>query len=355
MNDMNTLTEKKNIGMTIFFHLAGWLLFICLPVLFGFQNNNFNWHGLARFFTHLPLVVILFYLNYFILIPRLFTTGKYWWYAICVVLILILMGFLHELIDHLVKIDLQEHISHRLPRGPRPYRLISFFGVFNGLIALAVSTSVRITNELVKNEKQRKELENQRLQSELSFLKSQVNPHFLFNTLNNIYSLSLGRSERAPEAIMKLSQLLRYMLYETDDKNVSLDKEIAHIEDYIALQRMRLTDDVKVTLDKKGNLEGKHIEPLLLIPFVENAFKHGIHPKYPSFINISVSIEGDVFLFKVVNSVVPLAAAQPKDKNSGIGLNNVAKRLNLLYPDRFELDTKITEKEYAVSLKINLV
>jgi two-component system LytT family sensor kinase len=354
MNEENTISGKKNVGWTIFFHVAGWLLFICLPVLFGFQNNNFNWHGLQRFFTHLPLLVFFFYLNYFILVPRLYTTGKYGWFALFVVLSLVLMGCLYELADLLVKIDMPEHVN-RHPRGPRPYRYISFFGVFNGLIALAVSTSVRITNELVKNEKQRKELENQTLKSELSFLKSQVNPHFLFNTLNNIYSLSLSRSEKAPEAIMKLSQLLRYMLYETDDKNVSLEKEIAHIEDYISLQRMRLTDQVEVILEKKGSLSGKHIEPLLLIPFVENAFKHGIHTQFPSFIKINITVEGEFLIFKVTNSIVPNSAEYPKDKNSGIGLSNVEKRLNLLYPDRYALDTNVTEKEYAVSLKINLV
>lgn len=353
MNAELTITGKKNIGMTIFFHVAGWLLFICLPVLFGFQNDNFNWHGLIKFFTHLPLLVLFFYLNYFILIPRLFTTGRYWWYALFVVLSLILLSCLYELVDLLVKIEIPNYGHHQ--KGPRPYRYISFFGVFNGLIALGISTSVRIANELVKNEKQRKELENQTLKSELSFLKSQVNPHFLFNTLNNIYSLSLSRSEQTPEAIMKLSQLLRYMLYETDDKNVSLDKEVAHVEDYISLQRMRLTDQVEVTLEKKGNLATKHIEPLLLIPFVENAFKHGIHAKYPSFVKISIAVEGDVLLFNVVNSVIPNAAQQPKDKNSGIGLNNVEKRLNLLYPDRFALDIKADEKVYTVSLKINLL
>jgi two-component system, LytTR family, sensor kinase len=218
------------------------------------------------------------------------------------------------------------------------------------LLIITIGGVLTITKEFFNSEAKKKLLENEKLTSELNFLKSQINPHFLFNTLNNIYSLANKKSDQTELALLKLSQILRYVIYKSSHERVSLEQEISYIKDFIDLNRLRLVQRVKVLFDVKGETEGIMLPPMLLIPFIENAFKHGISYSHLSAINIFLELSDKNLLLRVFN----LKNESVKDKDSGIGLQNVARRLNLIYPDKHNLTIRDGAETFIVELKIDL-
>lgn len=190
---------------------------------------------------------------------------------------------------------------------------------------------------------------------ELNFLKSQINPHFLFNTLNNIYSLSLQKSDRSPEMILKLSDLMRYMLYECNVATVSLKREIQFLEDYIALEKIRHGEKAEITFTVEGDTENKNIPPLLLIPFVENAFKHGINAQFGNawvHIKLKLDTNATAFLFSIENNK-PTLPEPKKQMTGGIGIENAKKRLHMIYPKTHQLRIEETNNTFIVELSID--
>jgi LytS/YehU family sensor histidine kinase len=196
-------------------------------------------------------------------------------------------------------------------------------------------------------------MENQKLGAELSLLKSQINPHFFFNTLNSIYSLAIIKSNRTPEAVLKLSEIMRYIIYDTERKLVPLSKEIEYIANYIELQRLRLPDDIRVKLKTDLDEGESVIEPLLLLPFVENAFKHGIDIEKGGIISVIITRKGNELHLYVEN---PLVVDDLDNHNgpSGVGMKNTIKRLKLLYHDNFTLSAGPVKKSYIVDLVLKL-
>jgi LytS/YehU family sensor histidine kinase len=224
------------------------------------------------------------------------------------------------------------------------------------VLAWVVSSALRITGEWLQSEEIRKQLHSDQLAAELAFLKSQVNPHFLFNTLNNVYSLAELKSDDAPAAILKLSHLMRYMLYEAHAPRVPLTNEIEHLRTYVDLQRLRLDpDQVPIDFIIEGDPHGHLIEPMLLIPFVENAFKHGISFQHPSDINLHLRVDDHGLAFTVRNRVVFGPTSEtPAGANpvGGVGLTNVRQRLKLLYPGRHELALNRTKTYFIAILNL---
>jgi LytS/YehU family sensor histidine kinase len=209
---------------------------------------------------------------------------------------------------------------------------------------------LRYTIDWVKTSQKQMELERQKQMSELALLRSQINPHFLFNTLNNIYSLVYQKSEKAPQVVLKLSEIMRYMLYESNTEKVLLSKEIEYLKGFIEIQKLRLKNEDAIKFEIKGNIENVFIAPMLLIPFVENAFKHG-DKGAENIINIKLSIENKTLVFEVIN---PVKNIEPiyKDNAHGIGLQNIQRRLNLIYPSTHLLEIKKQNDLFKVTLKI---
>lgn len=227
-----------------------------------------------------------------------------------------------------------------------PYNTVLFLLVFT------VGTCISMIQRWLKTEQHRKETVNEKLNTELSFLKSQINPHFFFNTLNNIYSLAVVKSDITAPAVMKLSQIMRYILTDTQQDFVPLTKELDFIHNYIELQQVRLTEKVKVQFTVEGATANYSIAPMLFIPFVENAFKYGVSTKDSSSISIHISTKGNTIFFKSSNYIVPTENNQLE--KTGIGINNVRRRLELLYPEKHHL-TCITENQhYIVHLEITI-
>jgi LytS/YehU family sensor histidine kinase len=238
---------------------------------------------------------------------------------------------------------------HRDPISFDPFR-----GLIIYTIIFIISTGIKMTIEWFKNDLQKRELENDKLSAELSMLKAQINPHFFFNVLNNICSLARSKSEETETYIIKLSQLMRYNIYEQKEDKVLLKKEVQFIEDYIDIQKMRLINTVEVVFNKTGNLNHYHIEPMLLFPFIENAFKHGISYEVNSKITINLSVGQDSLVFSVFNTIHKSIDSIPHEKDKGIGLQNVLKRLSLLYADKHEISINNNDEEFSVLLKLKL-
>lgn len=337
-------------------HTGGWILLYLLPPLVLQTEvklpSNF---GDYMFWI---LVIMFFYINYLWLIPRYLIRRKFLPYFLSIFLMLAITYSANELyIRHVHRVEAARHgeVMHRADDQPR--RKYPRFRGYNSALfcfaVLALGTSIRVTKSWYENEKQKKEMENQKLGAELSLLKSQINPHFFFNTLNSIYSLAIIKSKRTPEAVLKLSEIMRYIIYDTERKLVPLSKEIEYIANYIELQRLRLPEDIKVKFKTDLGESDAVIEPLLLLPFVENAFKHGIDTEKGGVITVSVDRKGSELHLHVEN---PLVDEVPDYQNgpSGIGMINTIKRLKLLYGDKFTLSAGPVRTNYVVDLVLKL-
>jgi LytS/YehU family sensor histidine kinase len=213
------------------------------------------------------------------------------------------------------------------------------------------SVGLRVLERHSDIEKWQKELEKEKLNSELAFLKNQISPHFFFNTLNNIYSLISINQEDSQKAVLKLSKLMRYLLYESEDGNTKLSNEIEFMNNYIDLMKLRMSEKINLKITFPESYEDKSIPPLLFIPFIENAFKHGISYREKSFIEISMTTKQDSISFRCVNSVAKTREGTD-NAHSGIGLENVSKRLNLLFPGTHDLKINRSDTEFEILLQI---
>ena len=211
------------------------------------------------------------------------------------------------------------------------------------------TTAVKLSKDWIQNQQLMKEKEKQYLETELNFLKAQIQPHFFFNTLNNLYSLTLKKSDQAPEIVLKLSALMSYMLYESNTPKVSLSKEITYLQNYLDLEKLRFGQRLVVTFEMEGQIEEVNIPPMILILFLENSFKHGVKNNLNKIrIEISLKVEEGFLFFRVKNPV----AENTSTGNTGIGLKNAKRRLELLYGNNYRLDLSEKQNEFIVSLKM---
>lgn len=218
-----------------------------------------------------------------------------------------------------------------------------FIAIFVGMLKFA--------EDWLALEAKRKELENEKLTAELTFLKAQINPHFLFNTLNNLYYLAFTNSPNTTEVIAKLSQMMRYMIYDSNHTKVILSKEIEYIESYISLEKLRLNNQIPIELIVEGDVNQVKIVPLILITFLENAFKHGVsNNSINAYITLKISVQDKYLVYTVENSKLETN----NHEKSGIGLQNVKRRLDLSYPNKSHLEVTDTEKDYKISLRLDI-
>jgi LytS/YehU family sensor histidine kinase len=224
---------------------------------------------------------------------------------------------------------------------------------FDTLLITIFVGMLRFATGWFELEARRKQMENDKLMNELKFLKAQINPHFLFNTLNNLYYLAYSQSPNTTEVIAKLSQMMRYMIYDSNYQQVLLTKEIEYMKNYISLERLRLNNEVPIDFLVEGEIENKLITPLIFITFLENAFKHGVSANNPdSWVKISIKIEDNQCIYTVENS--KLKTIVENRERSGIGLQNLKRRLELSYPEKYDLKTNDQPDSYFVQLNLSL-
>ncbi len=324
-------------------HSIIWLFVLIISLFIGQPSSSFI-EALAIQITSLLFIAGIVYFNLYYLIPNFLTKNKFLTYSALFVLACIIITPLRALALFLL-FDILD--------TPWPQMLfLSFISIF--LIA-SVSTVVKIINDWLKHTRERQELQRQTMQSELRFLKSQVNPHFLFNTLNNLYALTLKKDDRAPEIVIKLSEMMRYMLYECNEKRVPLKKEVSYIRNYLDLERLRQGKKVEINFEVSGLVGEQQVAPLMFTPFLENSFKHGLnHHLTQGFVNIQLSVDEQNVQFFIENSKAPALPKDPNRRSGGIGLVNVRRRLELLYPEHYDLDIDNNPNTYAVNLLLEL-
>jgi LytS/YehU family sensor histidine kinase len=227
---------------------------------------------------------------------------------------------------------------------------------FLGSFFIAFSSSIyKIMSDWMNQQRERIDLQRQTLRSELKYLKTQINPHFFFNTLNSLYALTLKKSDKAPEIVLKLSDMMRYMLYESNERSIDLSQELNYVKNYLELERVRHGDNFRIDLEITGDPQGHKIAPLLFIPFLENSFKHGLdHELRSGFVKIIIHIDSDSLELMVENSKPKQISLPPAAKKvGGIGLSNVRRRLNILYPGRYALNVNDQDEIFQIDLRLN--
>src|SRR5215210_3839783 len=331
-------------------HIAVWVLLFSLPSLLrpehetgsNSQPRPDSTHFFYQYLVNCFSWICLFYVNSYILIPKLIYKKKYLEYTLSLIPVFFVLFLLNWL-------------SFKLLLPQHTFRIggFVFFYIFPCLFFLTCSMTYIMFRDRLRSERRAKEKETENLKTELAFLRSQVSPHFMFNVLNNMVSLARKKSEQLEPSLIKLSSLLRYMLYETDEEKVLLEREVEYLQSYIDLQKQRFGSKVKVNLCIDEFDKSYLIEPMLLIPFVENAFKHGTGLLPNAEINIELKAKNNLLQFMISN-YYDSSTQEIKDKTSGIGLQNVRRRLNLLYKNEHTLLITNKENRFSVSLQLNL-
>lgn len=301
----------------------------------------------------LPIRIIFTYLFIYLLIPRLLLKKKYKAFALATIIHAIVMGFciwmFYYFVYYLPGLSESSNESDKLPVFYAGKIFVSI--ISNYAIPLSAAT-IKLFKWWYLDQQYKVQLEKDRLASELKYLKAQVHPHFLFNTLNNLYALTLKKSPNAPDIVLKLSSLLDYMLYHTNAKYVLLEKEINILENYLDLEKLRYGDRLELNYNVIGDISGYNIAPLTLFPFIENAFKHGASkdstaPK----INITIITEKEQLILKVANSINNNKVAETGESN-GLGLKNIKRQLDLVYPHNHNLDITANHNNFAIELTL---
>jgi hypothetical protein len=312
------------------------------------REKGFDWGLLfASATVQLVFTMLIAYLNYFYTWPRFLNSKNIWRYVA------------EFSIPFAALITARVHLHRYIIdgyTGQNEYFYSSFFIVQITAVTLFIVLFVgmlRFAVDWFEFEARKKEVENERLIAELNFLKAQINPHFLFNTLNNLYYLAYTKSENTTEVIAKLSQMMRYMIYDSNHPRVLLNKEIEYMQNYISLENLRLNNQIPIHFKIEGSTENISIAPLIFITFLENAFKHGVSNNDPkAWVNITIRLKGDTCVYTVENSKA-LAMSASAEK-SGIGLQNVHRRLDLSYPDQYKIKIEDKPESYFVELTLTL-
>lgn len=327
--------------LTIIFHIILWTVWIGLPIINAGENER--WRNYAIYLIPAGLAHIpLFFINTEFLIPKILRIKGVPTYLLS--LVILILGF------SFVQYGFR---TWWVPEDLRLSRTVIFWSVIPVLFATAISTGYGFITYFNKQEKDKQEEQQERLRSELSFLRSQISPHFMFNILNSIVYLIRSKSDLAEQVTIQLSELMRYMLYTSSEEAVSLEKELNYLTNYIDLQRIRFEEDVNIKLLIEGEAGNQLIDPMLLIPFVENAFKHGVGLIRDPEIDIRLKINKTDLYFSVKNRLGP-ESQEDKDPSSGIGLRNVSRRLELIYPQTHQLQIQQNEEWYSIDLHLQL-
>lgn len=370
---MSIFNGKK---LSIVLHVAAWTIIFLLPIFLTSDERRNDINIIGRMLLRSSIYAIIFYASYLWLIPILLFRGKKWRFYISMVVMIIGLYILNETISRNFfsnwdAFERNKPAQNMNPNSSQPinpnnqtkpapqfkkkrdFRYPRRFDIYNYLFTSVLisgfSLGLRMSGKFNENEKKREELEKEKLTSELALLKNQVSPHFFFNTLNNIYSLIEINTKEAQNAVLQLSKLMRYLLYESEKGDTKLSSEIFFVKNYIDLMKLRLSDRVKLTHSFPEDYKDFPFPPLIYIPFVENAFKHGVSYREKSFINIGLQIEDQNIIFECTNSMV---SKKEDNTESGIGLENARRRLQLLFPGKHKLEITQDNQVFKVTLII---
>ena len=332
-------------------HILAWIFYLGVPLLL-FSGNSNNFYNFLFIWAFNTLVsIILFYTIYLILIPRFLETKQMLHFWLFFALIFTIYPIFRIYLGNAIETATGKALHLNSAQAKFWNQYVSY-AIHNFIIG-GLSFTGKFTFDWFKNQQIQAELKNQNIKSELALLKSQINPHFLFNTLNNIHTLVYKKSANADQAILKLSDLMRYVLYESNGPLVCIKKELNYIKNYIELEKLRMQKPEQVRVEIQETDEEEKISPMLLIPFIENAFKHSNKNNEKNYIYLSIKIENHVLRMNVENYYEK--NNKSTEEIGGIGLKNAKRRLDLIYPNQYKLNTEQTESEYKVEFTLNLI
>ncbi len=329
-------------------HSAYWIL---ITGFFIYEKKYLIYKASMPYFVacvvgRVGLLILIAYLNLHYFLPRYLLKKRYLAYFIAVLL---------SVIGYLIIQSFYDYYLYGYVMGPlRNSDLLESlsYNFFSTLWYLGLMVALKLSLDWYGQQLIIQRITVEKLNAEVDFLRAQVNPHFLFNILNNLYALTLKKSELAPDVVLKLSEMMEYMLYDSTDDKVLLEKEVTYLNNYIELERLRFSGEVNISMNVNGVFSGQEIAPLLLLPLVENAFKHGLSTQSENgWLTVNISLDKSVLLVMVENAK---SATVPGKMKGGIGLRNLRKRLDLLYPSRHELVLEDKKDGFLAKLVIEL-
>lgn len=344
----NKWLNNKGNTIPIKYHVWFWLTYFAFDVIRWGSYYSDYWYSFKSNLVTFSLSMILVYFNIYFLFPKFIITKKYKKYILFFLLTLCVFYIVRtELIYLLIN-------KNVWPESEMPQKAYSFNHIvvvfLIGIYDVALVTTIKLTVDWIYERKRVENLQKVQLKTELDFLKSQIQPHFFFNTLNNLYALTLEKSDVAPTVVLKLSDIMQYVLYDIKEPFINLYDEINYIQNYLDLEKLRYGDSVKSTLNITGSIEEINVPPLLFLPFIENCFKHGSKDNDLIKVNIDFEVlKNKMLKFRVENTFNCLN--KPSIRH-GIGIQNVKRRLELLFKNQFKLKTVVKKQKFIVNLKI---
>ncbi len=331
------------------YHLLFWTVYFIFNFFRFATINNDYWYSLKSNLIEFPLNILITYFTIYFLIPRYILKKKYFHFFALFSLSLILFYLVRTGLNYIL---VTKDIWPEAQGNQEPFTLIHVIELSIGAVyVIALVSAIKLTYDWLNEKRRNDELQRVQLQTELNFLKSQIQPHFFFNTLNNLYALVIKNSPNAPNVVMKLSEIMQYVLYEVKEPRIGLMKSINYLYSYLELEKLRYGDRVKSQISIEGNIEDIEIPPLLFLPFIENCFKHGTQEQGDIKVHIDFVIKDNFLYFTVQNTF-------SKNKNTvskhGIGIKNVKRRLDLLYGNNYSLKTRSKSNLFTVNLKLPL-
>jgi len=347
---LNNTFKNINYKIPVKYHFLFWISYFLLNVVRWGSYYQDYWYSFKSNIVTVTLGMLLAYFHVYFLLPKLLFRKKIISYVFFFIVGLVVFYVVRT---ELIFIFINENVW---PESQTPQRAYAFNHILVvsliGIYDVGLVTTIKLTADWIFDRKRIENLEATQLKTGLQFLKAQIQPHFFFNTLNNLYALTLEKSKQAPEVVLKLSEIMEYILYDAKEPKIRLIKEINYIQNYIDLEKLRFGDKIKVQINMQGDIEAQSVPSLLFLPFIENCFKHGTLDNNELNILIDFEItQTNLLKFTVINNYNLFT--QDK-KNHGIGNKNVLRRLELLYDNRYTFKTKTEGQNYIVELSIQL-
>ena len=349
---MRKISNKKGeYEIALSYHFLFWIgYFLINFIRWGAYYDDF-YYSLKSNLVEFPIHIVISYFHAYYLIPKFIAKKKYGLYLFLLSMSLVFMYYAKTILTfNFVNTDVwPEAVGYTSTNN-----VLHFVTVVIGeLYVIGFTTAIKLTYDWINSRDRNLQLEKINLETEIKYLRAQIQPHFFFNTLNNLYALTLDKSDKAPEVVLKLSELMQYVIYETKKHRIPLSDDISYIENYLELERLRYGDRLKYNLEISGDIDSVNIPPLLILPFIENCFKHGISADN-SDIKITIEFftdETDLSI-KIKNPIPAVVDKRFRQENEGIGITNIEKRLKLNYPGKHKLEIKLDDENYFVHLKI---
>lgn len=340
--------ENTSISIPVKYHLFFWASYFTFNVIRWGSYFGDYWYSLKSNLVEFPLHILIVYFHIYYLIPKFILSRKYKRYLLFLLLSLSLLYCIRTGLNFLL---VTKNIWPEAEGVQQAFTFNHIIAVILGeLYVVALVSAIKLTIDWVYEKKRAEDLEKIQLNTELNFLKSQIQPHFFFNTLNNLYALTLEKSDAASIVVLKLSDIMQYVLYDVKEPLISLYDEINYIQNYLDLEKLRYGDRVNSNINITGSIEEVNVPPLLFLPFIENCFKHG--SKVNDIISVSINfdvLKNKMLKFRVENTFNHLSES---NKKHGIGIQNVQRRLELLFNNKFKLKTTIKKQKFIATLKI---